>query len=122
MRILVVEDDKRVGGLLEQLLRQEEYEVERGYDGEQAIALALAGHYDLILLDFMLPKQNGPAVARTLREHGRQTPILMLTARDAPEDIQLCMDSGVDGYVTKPFRFNDLLAEVQRLSGIRAAG
>lgn len=122
MRILVVEDDVRVGNLLEQLLREEAYEVERGYDGEQAIAMALAGHYDLILLDFMLPKRNGPQVARSLREHGRQTPILMLTARDAPEDIQLCSDSGANGYVTKPFRFNDLLAEVERLGGIGAAG
>lgn len=118
MRILVIEDDVKVGGFLEQGLREEEFEVGRGRDGEEGIAMALTEHYDLILLDYMLPKRNGPQVARTLRDQGRLTPILMLTARDAPEDIQLCLSSGANAYLTKPFRFADLLAEIHRLAGV----
>ena len=84
--------------------------------------MALTGHYDLILLDYMLPKRNGPQVARTLRDQGWRTPILMLTARDAPEDIQLCLKSGANAYLTKPFRFADLLAQIHRLAGPAAEG
>jgi two-component system, OmpR family, copper resistance phosphate regulon response regulator CusR len=118
MRILVVEDDEKVGGFLEQGLREEEFEVERGRDGDEAVSLALAQHYDLILLDYMLPKRSGPQVARALRDQGRTMPILMLTARDSPEDIQLCLASGASAYLTKPFRFAELLAEIHRLAQV----
>jgi two-component system copper resistance phosphate regulon response regulator CusR len=116
MRILVVEDDPKVGGFLEQGLREENYEVGRGQDGEQAIAMALTEHYDLVLLDYMLPKRSGPQVVKALRDQGRSMPVLMLTARDGPEDIQLCLASGANAYLTKPFRFADLLAEIHRLT------
>jgi DNA-binding response OmpR family regulator len=116
MHILLVEDDEKVGGFVEQGLREETFEVDRGHDGEEAIALALGRHYDLILLDYMLPKRSGPQVVKFLRDNGNPTPILMLTARDAPEDIKLCFASGANGYLTKPFRFADLLAEIQRLA------
>jgi two-component system copper resistance phosphate regulon response regulator CusR len=116
MRILVVEDDAKVGGFLEQGLREEAFEVARGRDGEEAISMALNDHYDLILLDFMLPKRNGPQVVKALRERGRLTPILMLTARDTPEDIRLCLASGANAYLTKPFRFSDLLDQIHRLA------
>jgi two-component system copper resistance phosphate regulon response regulator CusR len=116
MRILVVEDDVKVGAFLEQGLREEEFEVGRGHDGEEALCMALNDDYDLILLDYMLPRRTGPQVVRALRDQGRSTPVLMLTARDAPEDIQLCVASGANGYLTKPFRFTDLLAEIQRLT------
>jgi two-component system copper resistance phosphate regulon response regulator CusR len=116
MRILVVEDDAKVGAFLEQGLREEEFEVGRGHDGEEALCMALKDDYDLILLDYMLPGRTGPQVVRALRDQGRSTPVLMLTARDAPEDIQLCVASGANGYLTKPFRFTDLLAEIQRLT------
>jgi two-component system copper resistance phosphate regulon response regulator CusR len=122
MRILVVEDDAKVGGFLEQGLREEEYEVGRGRDGEEAISMALTEHYDLILLDYMLPKRNGPQVVKALRDQGRSTPVLMLTARDAPEDIELCLTSGANGYLTKPFRFADLLAQIQKLVAIPREG
>ena len=115
-RILVVEDDAKVGGFLEQGLREEEFEIGRGHDGEQAIAMALSEHYDLILLDYMLPKRSGPQVVKALRDQGQSTPVLMLTARDAPEDIQLCLASGANGYLTKPFRFADLLAQIHLLT------
>jgi two-component system copper resistance phosphate regulon response regulator CusR len=116
MRILVVEDDVKVGAFLEQGLREEEFEVGRGHDGEEALCMALNDDYDLILLDYMLPRRTGPQVVRALRDQGRSTPVLMLTARDAPEDIQLCVASGANGYLTNPFRFTDLLAEIQRLT------
>ena len=112
----MVEDDAKVGGFLEQGLREEEFEIGRGHDGEQAIAMALSEHYDLILLDYMLPKRSGPQVVKALREQGQSTPVLMLTARDAPEDIQLCLASGANGYLTKPFRFADLLAQIHLLT------
>ena len=116
MRILVIEDDEKVGGFLEQGLREEEFEVERGRDGDQAVARALEEHFDVILLDYMLPKRSGPQVAQAIREQGRSTPILMLTARDAPEDIRLCLASGANGYLTKPFRFTELLSHIHRLA------
>ena len=119
MRILVVEDDPKVGGFLEQGLQEEDFEVARGHDGEEAISLALSEEYDLILLDYMLPKRTGPQVVKALRAEGRLTPVLMLTARDAPEDIQLCFASGANGYLTKPFRFHELLDQIQRLTGPR---
>ena len=116
MRILVVEDDEKVGGLLEQGLREEEFEVGRGRDGEEALSMAMSQTYDLIVLDYMLPGKSGPEIASALRSQGRQTPILMLTARDAPEDIERCMTSGANAYLTKPFRFADLLSQIQHLT------
>ncbi len=117
MRILVVEDDLKVGGFLEQGLREEKYEVGRGHDGEEAIAMALDENYDLVLLDYMLPKRSGPQVVQALRAQGQSVPVLMLTARDSPEDIRLCLASGANAYLTKPFRFADLLDHIHRLTG-----
>jgi two-component system copper resistance phosphate regulon response regulator CusR len=122
MRILVVEDDPKVGGFLEQGLREEEFEVWRGHDGEEALSMALSQDYDVILLDYMLPKRNGPQVVKALRDQGRMTPILMLTARDGPEDIQLCLGSGANAYLTKPFRFTDLLDQIHKLAGVSPEG
>jgi DNA-binding response OmpR family regulator len=122
MRILVIEDDDKVAGFLEQGLREEEFDVGRGRDGDEAVVKALQEDFDLILLDYMLPKRSGPQVAKTIREAGRSTPILMLTARDAPDDIQLCLDSGANAYLTKPFRFADLLAQIHRLARRSAEG
>jgi DNA-binding response OmpR family regulator len=104
---------------VEQGLREEAFDVDRGCDGEEALSMALSRGYDLILLDYMLPKRNGPQVVKQLRLVGNSTPILMLTARDAPEDIELCLSSGADAYLTKPFRFADLLGQIHRLVGTR---
>lgn len=117
MRILVVEDDAKVGGFLEQGLREEEFEVGRGHDGEEAIFMALNEHYDLILLDYMLPKRDGVQVVKALRARGQSTPVLMLSARDTPEDIQACLSAGANACLAKPFRFADLLAQIQQLAG-----
>jgi DNA-binding response OmpR family regulator len=113
--ILVVEDDPRVGAVLEQGLREEGFQVERAHDGDEAIARASSGGYHLVLLDFMLPGKSGPEVAQALRRAGRRTPILMLTARDAPEDLRHARDCGVDEVMGKPFRFDALLGRIQSL-------
>jgi DNA-binding response OmpR family regulator len=115
MRILVVEDDPKVGGFLEQGLREEAFEIERAWDGDQALTMARAVDYDLILLDYMLPKRSGLDVAATLRGEGRRMPILMLTARDAPEDLRSSRAAGVDDFLGKPFRFDELLRRIRAL-------
>ena len=109
MRILVVEDDRKVAGFIAQGLREEGYVVDPAADGDEATMLSHMNDYDLILLDLMLPKKNGLQVAAELRREGRQTPILMLTARDATEDVVRGLDAGADDYLAKPFKFDALL-------------
>jgi DNA-binding response OmpR family regulator len=115
MRILVVEDDRKVAGFIEMGLREEGYAVDLARDGDEAIVLAHVNDYDAILLDLMLPKKNGLQVAAELRREGRTTPILMLTARDASEDVVRGLDAGADDYLTKPFKFDELLARLRAL-------
>jgi DNA-binding response OmpR family regulator len=115
MRILVVEDDRKVAGFIEMGLREEGYAVDLARDGDEAIVLAHVNDYDAILLDLMLPKKNGLQVASELRREGRTTPILMLTARDATEDVVRGLDAGADDYLTKPFKFDELLARLRAL-------
>ncbi len=120
MKILVVEDDRKVAGFIEQGLREEGYAVDVAPDGEQATMLAHVYEYDLVVLDVMLPKKTGLQVATELRREGRSTPILMLTARDTTEDVVRGLDAGADDYLTKPFKFDELLARVRAL--IRRGG
>jgi DNA-binding response OmpR family regulator len=115
MRILVVEDDRKVAGFIEMGLREEGYAVDVAADGEEATVLGHVNDYDAILLDLMLPKKNGIQVASELRREGRATPILMLTARDATEDVVRGLDAGADDYLTKPFKFDELLARLRAL-------
>lgn len=115
MKILVVEDDRKVAGFIEQGLREEGYAVDVGKDGEDGVMLAHINQYDAILLDLMLPKKNGIQVASELRREGRTTPILMLTARDSTEDIVRGLDAGADDYLSKPFKFDELLARLRAL-------
>ena len=122
MKILVVEDDRKVAGFIEQGLREEGYAVDVAGDGDQATMLAHVNDYDLLLLDLMLPKKNGLQVAAELRNEGRRTPILMLTARDASEDVVRGLDAGVDDYLTKPFKFDELLARIRALMRRGGAG
>ncbi len=96
-------------------LREEGYAVDVAKDGEEAIVLAHVNDYDAIMLDLMLPKKNGLQVAAELRREGRTTPILMLTARDATEDIVRGLDAGADDYLPKPFKFDELLARIRAL-------
>lgn len=115
MRILVVEDDHKVGAFLEQGLREEGFEVDRARDGVEAVAMAVSGPQDLILLDYMLPHKSGLEVTTELRAQGCRTPILMLTARDAPEDLRLGLAAGANDFMGKPFRFDDLLSRIHAL-------
>ena len=116
MRILTVEDDRKVAGFIAQGLREEGHAVDLAVDGEEATTLAHVNEYDIILLDVVLPKKNGFQVAQELRREGRNTPILMLTSRDGVEDIVRGLDSGADDYLSKPFRFDELLARIRALS------
>jgi len=116
MKILVVEDDRKVAGFIEQGLLEEGYVVDVAPDGDEATMLAHVYDYDIILLDVILPKKNGFQVAMELRREGRKTPILMLTSRDAVEDVVRGLDAGADDYLSKPFRFEELLARVRALS------
>ena len=115
MKILVVEDDRKVAGFVEQGLKEEGYVVDVARDGEEATMLAHVNDYDAVLLDVVLPKKNGFQIAAELRREGRNTPILMLTSRDAPEDVVRGLDAGADDYLSKPFRFDELLARIRAL-------
>src|SRR2546425_5342993 len=122
MKILVVEDDRKVAGFIEQGLREEGYAVDVAPDGDEATTLAHVYDYDLLVLDVMLPKKNGLQVAAELRREGRKTPILMLTARDTTEDVVRGLDAGADDYLAKPFKFDELLARVRALVRRGGAG
>jgi len=115
MNILVVEDDRKVAGFIEQGLKEEGYVVDLARDGEEATMLAHVNDYDAVLLDVVLPKKNGFQIAAELRREGRNTPILILTSRDAPEDVVRGLDAGADDYLSKPFRFDELLARIRAL-------
>ena len=116
VRILLVEDEARVAGFLARGLREQAYAVDIAGDGERALYQAAVNHYDLVILDIMLPLKNGYAVCRELREAGFGAPILMLTARDSIDDRVDGLDSGADDYLLKPFDFKELLARLRALS------
>ncbi len=115
MRILVVEDEKKVARFIQQALEEERHDVDIAYDGERGLSMAESQSYDLLILDVMLPKKNGLDVTREFRGHHGATPILMLTAKTATEDKVAGLDSGADDYLTKPFAVAELLARVRSL-------
>jgi len=115
MRILIVEDDRKVGAFLQKGLKEEQYAVDVCRDGEEAVDWASINSYDVIVLDIMLPKKDGFAVCRELRQKGMLTPILMLTAKDSVEDKVSGLTEGADDYLTKPFSFEELLARIRAL-------
>lgn len=115
MRILVVEDEKKVASFIKKGLEEEHYAVDIAYDGEEGLALVQINEYDLILLDIMLPRLDGMEVLRQIRRNGSNMPILMLTAKDSVEDIVSGLDGGSDDYLTKPFSFAELVARVRAL-------
>ena len=116
MQVLVVEDERKMATLLERTLREEGHQVVVAHDGRAGFEIASTTPFDVILLDLMLPKMDGLTVARRLREGRNQTPVLMLTARDAPRDIVLGLDSGADDYLVKPFSIEVLLARLRSVS------
>jgi DNA-binding response OmpR family regulator len=115
MRILVVEDESKVARALHDGLTAEHYDVVVAHTGEDGFFYANAEIFDLVVLDLMLPGRDGIAVLTTLRKRGLQTPVLILTARDAIEDRVLGLDSGADDYLVKPFAFPELLARIRAL-------
>jgi DNA-binding response OmpR family regulator len=115
MRLLVVEDEKRMADLLRKGLQEEGYAVTVASDGTTAVEMAEANQFELILLDLMLPGMDGFQVAQRLRRQGNRVPILMLTARDATTDIVQGLDLGADDYLTKPFSFEVLLARIRAM-------
>ncbi len=116
MRILVVEDERKVASFIRQGLEEEGHAVEVAGDGAAAIDLILGSErYDLVVLDVMLPQGDGFDVLKRLRQHKIQTPVLMLTARDGVADKVTGLDLGADDYLTKPFAFDEFLARVRAL-------
>ncbi len=114
-RLLLVEDEERLARSLAVGLRDEGYAVDHARDGEEALWLAKSGHHDALILDLRLPKLSGLEVCRRLRAKGSKTPIVMLTACDATSDVVAGLDCGADDYVTKPFRFAELLARIRAI-------
>jgi DNA-binding response OmpR family regulator len=116
MQILVVEDERRMAELLRRGLTEEGHQVVLARDGIEGFEIARTSSFDVIVLDVMLPRMDGIAVTRKLREARNQTPVLLLTARDSALDIVKGLDCGADDYLTKPFAFGVLLARVRAVS------
>ena len=115
MRILVVEDEKKVAKALEEGLEAELYEVAVAHTGEDGFYLISTQAFDMVLLDLMLPGRSGLEILRAMRTRGLKTPVLILTARDAIEDRVQGLDCGADDYLVKPFAFAELLARIRAL-------
>ncbi|HEX5436158.1 MAG TPA: response regulator transcription factor [Gemmatimonadaceae bacterium] len=115
MRLLLVEDDPRLGATLAKGLREQSYAVDLATDGERALYLAALNPYDAVVLDVMLPVCDGFEVCSTLRTRGDRVPVLMLTARDTVADTIAGLDAGADDYLTKPFAFEELVARLRAL-------
>ena len=115
MRILIIEDEKKIAGFIKRGLKEEGYAVDSAYDGEEGYRLTAENDYDLIILDIMLPTCDGITLCRRLREEGTTIPVLMLTAKDSVQDKVTGLDSGADDYLTKPFAFEELLARIRAL-------
>ena len=115
MKILVVEDEKKVSGFIQRGLEENDYQVSVVHNGEEGLKQALTGEYCLMTLDVMMPKKDGLTVIKELREAGSTLPVIMLTARATIEDIVSGLEAGADDYLTKPFAFAELLARVRSL-------
>ena len=115
MRILLVEDEKKMANFIERGLKEEGYAVDTAFDGAEGWEYVSTNDYDLVILDWMLPKMNGIALCGKIRQSGSRIPVLILTARDALPDKIKGLDQGADDYLTKPFAFDELLARLRAL-------
>ena len=115
MRLLLVEDEKRMAQALCEILRLEKYEVDHFANGLEGLAAIESSVYDIVILDVMLPGMNGYEIAKRVRQKGIRTPILMLTAKAELDDKVIGLDSGADDYLTKPFMTKELLARLRAL-------
>jgi two-component system copper resistance phosphate regulon response regulator CusR len=113
VRILVVEDEKKIALAIRDGLVGEGYEVELAFNGEEGFYRLHAESFDLVILDIMLPSRDGLEILRTLRQPGHHIPVLMLTAKDSVDDIVRGLDAGADAYMVKPFAFPELLARIR---------
>jgi len=113
MRILVVEDEKKVASFIRKGLKEESYSVDVAYDGEEAAVLAQNGLYDLVILDLMLPKRDGLEVLKIFSSKKDSPPVLILSAKDTVQDKVKGLSLGAEDYLTKPFSFEELLARVR---------
>ncbi|TGB00352.1 response regulator transcription factor [Sporolactobacillus shoreae] len=116
MKILLAEDDQRLGKLIVKMLKKEQFTVDWVVDGISASDQALTGDYDVIVLDWMLPERDGVQVSKVLRNEGYSGAILILTARGGLEDRVIGLDAGADDYMVKPFAFEELFARIRSLS------
>jgi two-component system copper resistance phosphate regulon response regulator CusR len=116
MRILIIEDEKKLADSIKKGLEQESYAVDTAYEGSDGFGLAVTCDYDLIILDLMLPGMDGMDICRKLREKNIDTPIIMLTARGQIKDRVEGLNAGSDDYLVKPFAFEELLARIKALS------
>ena len=116
MRVLIVEDERKISAYVKRGLEEQGYAVDAAYTGTEALDFADAAPYDLILLDILVPEMDGLAVCRELRRKGNRTPVLMLTARDAIDDRVAGLDAGADDYLVKPFALKELLARLRALN------
>lgn len=115
VRILVVEDEKRIASFIKRGLEEESYAVDLAYDGEEGLGWITNFTYDLIVMDIMMPKIDGITLCRMIRAHGINIPVLMLTAKDEVDDRVSGLDAGADDYLVKPFAFKELLARLRAL-------
>jgi len=122
MRILVVEDEKKIASFIERGLKEQHYTVDVAHDGERGGFLADVNDYDLIILDIMLPQVDGLSLCREIRKKKSEVPVLMLTAKDKVKDKVRGLKDGADDYLTKPFAFEELLARVGALLRRKSAG
>lgn len=113
MRVLVVEDEQDLNRVIVKKLKMEGYSVDSCYDGEAAIDYIDMTTYDAVILDILMPKKNGYEVLKYIRQNKKQTPVLFLTAKDAPDDRIRGLDSGADDYLVKPFHFGELMARLR---------
>ncbi|MDR3318307.1 MAG: response regulator transcription factor [Clostridiales bacterium] len=120
MKVLIVDDEKTLAGMLKEILKQNKIEADAVFDGEDAVDYALSGGYDLIVLDIMLPKINGLDVLKTLREKKLSAPILLLSAKSELSDKILGLNGGADDYLTKPFAVGEFIARVKALTRRKA--
>ena len=115
MRILLIEDEKKIASFIKRGLKEEHYTVDAAYDGEKGLFLANTSLYDLIILDIMLPNKNGLDICREIRRVKIDVPILFLSAKNGLNDKIFGLDAGADDYLTKPFAFEELLARIRAL-------
>ncbi len=115
MKILIVEDDKKISSFIKRGLEEEYFSIDVAYDGEEGFLLATLNSYDVIILDWMLPKMDGVELCKKIRTSNITTPVLMLTAKSDIEDKVFGLENGADDYLSKPFAFEELIARVKAL-------